>query len=58
MREWTIDELMVAALARELPDDTVCFNGAVSFIPVTAFLLDDSNAAATFTAFGLPADPL
>ena len=30
---------MVAALARELPDDTVCFNGAVSFIPVTAFLL-------------------
>jgi glutaconate CoA-transferase, subunit B len=39
MSDWTIDELMVAALARELPDDTVCFNGAVSFVPVTAFLL-------------------
>jgi glutaconate CoA-transferase, subunit B len=36
---WEIDELMIAALARELPDDTRAFNGAASFIPVCAFLL-------------------
>lgn len=36
---WTIDELMVATLARELPNDTRAFNGAVSFIPVCAFML-------------------
>jgi glutaconate CoA-transferase subunit B len=35
----TLDELVVAALARELPDDTRAFNGAVSFVPVCAFLL-------------------
>lgn len=37
--DYTLDELVVAALARELPDDTVAFNGAVSFVPVCAFLL-------------------
>lgn len=39
MSDHTIDELMVAALAREFPDDTVAFNGAASFIPVTAYQL-------------------
>jgi glutaconate CoA-transferase subunit B len=34
-----IDELMIAALARELPNDTRAFNGAASFIPVCAFML-------------------
>ena len=38
-RDWTIDELMVAALARELTNETRAFNGAVSFIPVCAYLL-------------------
>ena len=33
---WTLDELVVTALAREFPDDTRAFNGAVSFVPVAA----------------------
>jgi glutaconate CoA-transferase, subunit B len=37
--DYTIDELVVSALAREFPDDTVAFNGAVSFVPVCALLL-------------------
>lgn len=37
--DYTIDELVVTALAREFPDDTRAFNGAVSFVPVTALLL-------------------
>jgi glutaconate CoA-transferase subunit B len=37
--EWTIDELMVVALAREFTNETRAFNGAVSFIPVCAYLL-------------------
>jgi glutaconate CoA-transferase, subunit B len=36
---WTLDELVVAALARELPNDTRAFNGAVSFVPACAYLL-------------------
>lgn len=35
----TVDELMVVTLAREMTDDTRAFNGAVSFIPVAAYLL-------------------
>lgn len=35
----TIDELMVVTLAREFTDDTCAFNGAVSFVPVCAYLL-------------------
>ena len=35
----TIDELMVVTLAREFTDETRAFNGAVSFIPVCAYLL-------------------
>jgi glutaconate CoA-transferase subunit B len=37
--EVTVQELMVAAVARELTDGTRVFNGAASFIPVAAFLL-------------------
>ena len=36
---WTIDELMVVTLAREFTNETRAFNGAVSFIPVCAYLL-------------------
>jgi glutaconate CoA-transferase subunit B len=34
--EWTVDELMAVALARELRSDDRCANGAASFIPVCA----------------------
>jgi glutaconate CoA-transferase subunit B len=34
-----VDELMVVTLAREFTDDTRAFNGAVSFVPVCAYLL-------------------
>ncbi len=37
--DWTIDELMVTTLAREFTNDTRAFNGAVSFVPVCAYLL-------------------
>lgn len=37
--EWSIDELMVVTLAREFTSETRAFNGAVSFIPVCAYLL-------------------
>jgi glutaconate CoA-transferase, subunit B len=43
--DYTLDELVVSALARELPDDTVAFNGAVSFVPVCAFLLARETVA-------------
>lgn len=36
---FTIDELMVVALARQFDNTTRAFNGAVSFIPVCAYLL-------------------
>ena len=36
---YTIDELMVTTLAREFTNDTRAFNGAVSFVPVCAYLL-------------------
>ena len=35
----TIDELMVVTLARQFDNSTRAFNGAVSFIPVCAYLL-------------------
>jgi len=37
--DFTIDELMVVALARQFDNSTRAFNGAVSFIPVCAYLL-------------------
>ena len=36
---YSIDELMVATLAREFTNETRAFNGAVSFVPVCAYLL-------------------
>lgn len=36
MTEWTVDELMVVALARELTDEDRCVQGMASFIPVAA----------------------
>lgn len=36
---FTIDELMVVTLARQFDNKTRAFNGAVSFIPVCAYLL-------------------
>jgi glutaconate CoA-transferase subunit B len=36
---YTVDELMVVTLAREFDNSTRAFNGAVSFIPVCAYLL-------------------
>ena len=35
----SIDELMVVTLARQFDNSTRSFNGAVSFIPVCAYLL-------------------
>ena len=37
--DWSIDELMVVTLAREFTNETRAFNGAVSFVPVCAYLL-------------------
>jgi glutaconate CoA-transferase subunit B len=37
--DYTVDELMVVTLAREFDNSTRAFNGAVSFIPVCAYLL-------------------
>lgn len=37
--DYGIDELMVVTLARELDSSTRAFNGAVSFVPVCAYLL-------------------
>ena len=37
--EYSIDELMVVTLARAFDNTTRAFNGAVSFIPVCAYLL-------------------
>ena len=39
MSATTIDELMVVTLARAFTNETRAFNGAVSFVPVCAYLL-------------------
>ena len=36
MSDWTLDELVVAALAHGFDDDIRAFNGAASFVPVAA----------------------
>ena len=56
---YELDELVVAALARELPDDTTAFNGAVSFIPVCAFLLARATHAPNlvWAASSIAVDP-
>jgi glutaconate CoA-transferase, subunit B len=56
---YTLDELVVAALAREFPDDTVAFNGAVSFVPVCALLLARATHAPNlvWAASSIAVDP-
>lgn len=56
---YELDELLVAALARELPDDTRAFNGAVSFVPVCAFMLARATHAPnlTWVAGSIAVDP-
>lgn len=59
--DYTIDELMVATLARQLDDETQIVNGAVSFIPVAAIMLARLTHAPRLTwaagAVGLDAMP-
>jgi len=57
--DYTLDELVVTALARELPEDTVAFNGAVSFIPVCAFMLARETTAPNlvWVASSIAVDP-
>ena len=59
--DYTVDELMVAALSRQLESaDQVC-NGAASFIPVCAFSLARATHAPDLVwlagAVGLDAQP-
>jgi glutaconate CoA-transferase subunit B len=49
MSDWTLDELVVAALARGFDDDIRAFNGAASFIPVTALMLARASHAPQLT---------
>jgi glutaconate CoA-transferase subunit B len=57
----SIDELMVYTLARELTNDTRAFNGAVSFVPVCAYLLARRTHAPglvwTASSIAVDADP-
>ncbi len=59
MNDYTLDELVVAALAREFPDDTAAFNGAVSFVPVCAFMLARATHAPNlvWVASSIAVDP-
>lgn len=49
MSDWTLDELVVAALARGFDDDIRAFNGAVSFVPVAALMLARATHAPGLT---------
>jgi glutaconate CoA-transferase subunit B len=55
----TIDELMVVELARRFDDTTRAFNGAVSFIPVCAYLLARATHAPglVWAASSIAVDP-
>jgi glutaconate CoA-transferase subunit B len=57
--DWTIDELVVAALARGFDDEIRAFNGAVSFVPVTALMLARATHAPglTWVASSIAVDP-
>lgn len=57
--DWELDELVVATLAREMPDDTRAFNGAASFIPVVAFMLARATHAPNlvWAASSIAVDP-
>lgn len=58
---YTIDELMVATLARQFTSDDILLNGTISFIPVAAVLLARRTHAPGLTwvagAVGVDADP-
>ena len=60
-KDYGIDELMVATLARQLTDDDIMLNGTVSFIPVSAAMLARLTHAPGLTwvagAVGVDADP-
>jgi glutaconate CoA-transferase subunit B len=57
--DFSIDELMVVTLARALDDHVRAFNGAVSFIPVSAFQLARATHAPglVWVASSLAVDP-
>jgi glutaconate CoA-transferase subunit B len=59
--QYTVDELMVATLARYFSDDDVLLNGTVSFIPVSAAMLARLTHAPRLTwvagAVGVDAQP-
>lgn len=59
--QYTVDELMISALARELSDEDQVCNGAASFIPVCAFSLARATHAPKLVwlagAVGLDARP-
>lgn len=46
--EWTLDELVVAALAHGFDDDIRAFNGAASFVPVVALQLARATHAGPY----------
>ncbi len=60
-QEYSIDELMVATLARQFTSDDIILNGTVSFIPVAALLLARETHAPGLTwvagAVGVDAQP-
>ncbi len=59
--DYTIDELMVATLARQFTNEDIVLNGTVSFIPVAAILLARATHAPRLTwvagAVGVDARP-
>ena len=59
MSDWTLDELVVAALASAFDDDIRAFNGAASFVPVTALMLARATHAPglTWAAGSIAVDP-
>jgi len=59
MSDWTLDELVVAALAHGFDDDIRAFNGAASFVPVAALQLARATHAPglTWVASSIAVDP-
>ena len=59
MSDWTLDELVVTALASAFDDDNRAFNGAASFVPVAALMLARATHAPglTWVAGSIAVDP-
>jgi glutaconate CoA-transferase subunit B len=59
MSDWTLDELVVASLARGFDNDIRAFNGAASFVPVAALMLARATHAPglTWVAGSIAVDP-